>query len=146
MKLPSRRDSHAMQLQMTPMIDVVFQLLIFFVCTTSFQTIERLLPTALATSGGMAAIEEPDPELAELEDIVVKLTRSATGVAWTLNDAPQATFAALRERLERLARLRPDLPVVLDVAEEVALGDVIDVYDTCRVVGLDRIQFAARAP
>ena len=36
-----------------------------------------------------------------------------------------------------------ELPVILDVDGEVPLEDVIDVYDLCRRIGLDRIQFAA---
>ena len=38
----ARRDS--LEIKMTPMIDVVFLLLIFFVWTASFQVVEYLLP------------------------------------------------------------------------------------------------------
>ena len=40
---------------MTPMIDVVFQLLIFFVVASTGQVAEALLPTELAASGTAAA-------------------------------------------------------------------------------------------
>ena len=35
--------------QMTPMIDVVFQLLIFFICTASFAAVEELLSLSLGS-------------------------------------------------------------------------------------------------
>ncbi|HBT77287.1 MAG TPA: hypothetical protein DEB39_10285, partial [Planctomycetaceae bacterium] len=40
-----------MLLNMTPMIDVIFLLLIFFICTASFQRIEQLLSANLALPG-----------------------------------------------------------------------------------------------
>ena len=35
------------------------------------------------------------------------------------------------------------LPVILDVGGEVPLGDMIDVYDLCRLVRFERIEFAS---
>ncbi len=134
-----------MQLQMTPMIDVVFQLLIFFVCTTSFQALEQILPTTLSSTGGMGEAVETPPEIVELEDVIVKLGRQQTTTTWQLNEQGVESLPKLRERLTRLVRLRSDLPVILDVARDVPLGDVIDVYDLCRIVGFDKVQFAAKA-
>ncbi len=134
-----------MQLQMTPMIDVVFQLLIFFVCTTSFQALEQILPTTLSSAGGVGEAVETPPELVELEDVIIKLGRQPTSTTWQLNEQAIDSLPKLRERLMRLVRLRSDLPVILDVASDVPLGDVIDVYDLCRVVGFDKVQFAAKA-
>ena len=37
-----------LEIKMTPMIDVVFLLLVFFVWTASFQAIEYLLPSSLS--------------------------------------------------------------------------------------------------
>jgi biopolymer transport protein ExbD len=134
-----------MQLQMTPMIDVVFQLLIFFVCTASFQTPEQALPTLLSVAGGSSAVETPvDPELLELEDVVIKLVRVSGGTRWRVNEQLYERLAPLRDLLIALAKQRRDLPVILDVEAQVPLGDVIDIYDLCRIIGFDRIQFAAK--
>ena len=147
MKRPRRDNSQAMQLQMTPMIDVVFQLLIFFVCTTSFQALEMILPTMLSTQGGSSVAETPvDPELQELEDIVVHIESAKGTVSWKVNEQTYERLAQVRDVLLAVVKVRRDLPVILQVAEEVPLGNVIDVYDLCRIVGFDRIQFAARAP
>lgn len=134
-----------MQLQMTPMIDVVFQLLIFFVCTTSFQAAEMILPTLLSAAGGVNNQETPlDPELLELEDVIIKLQRVERATQWRINDNVYQRLPQVREVLQAIVKVRRDLPVILDVEPLVPLGDVIDVYDLCRIVGFDRIQFAAR--
>ena len=48
-----------MEVKMTPMIDVIFLLLIFFVCTASFRAVEEVLPTNLSLPGAIGA-ESPD--------------------------------------------------------------------------------------
>jgi len=129
---------------MTPMIDVVFLLLIFFLCTASFQIAEDLLPTNLLASGGSSdEVEvEPDPHL---ERVVVELHSPGPDgmIAWVVNDEPYTSLAQVRAVLQAVARIDPSLPVILDVEGAVALGHVIDVYDLCRLVGFDKIQFAA---
>src|SRR5262245_60316237 len=74
--------------QMTPMIDVVFQLLIFFVCTVSFQQQEQALlatPKVSAAAGGGAAEQPVPPELEDLRQVEVKLARQDGQTAWTVN-------------------------------------------------------------
>ena len=67
----ARRDS--LEIKMTPMIDVVFLLLIFFVWTASFQVVEYVLPSELSTLlGNQAAVDVPPPE-ADFEDVVVRI-------------------------------------------------------------------------
>ncbi len=53
-----QRLGHVAQPNMTPMIDVVFNLLIFFLCTGSFNQPEGLLPSRLPKHHGVVAGEE----------------------------------------------------------------------------------------
>ena len=49
---------------MTPMIDVVFLLLVFFVWTASFQIIEQVMPSQLSQAAGSDPVENvqvPEP-------------------------------------------------------------------------------------
>jgi biopolymer transport protein ExbD len=142
MRLPSHHhDRRYADLAMTPMIDVVFLLLIFFICTASFQLAEELLPTSLAVASGTTTPDidvEPD-----LERIIV-LGTFADGVAqWTVNERPCASLDEVRQTLRAVAEIDRSLPVILDVAGELPLGDMIDVYDLCRLSGLEKIQFVA---
>ena len=56
--------------------------------------------------------------------------------------APVASLTLLKEQLGRLAKIKRDAPVIVHPDDEVPAGDVIDVFDTARLVGLTQIQFA----
>jgi biopolymer transport protein ExbD len=136
------RRSDRLDVAMTPMIDVVFMLLIFFVWTSSFRVVELLLPSSLLTASGAAGQAEADPELQDLERVVVQLTWNEGQPLWRVNESPLGSLQEVRERLQSVAGIRADLPVVVDAADQVPLGHVIDVYDCARQVGFERVQFA----
>ena len=136
-----RRDGLGMQ--MTPMIDVIFQLLIFFVCTASFQAPEEILPTRFLLPGTESSAAPADPTVVDLEEIVVKLQQREGRTRWRINDRDYFSLVDVRAVLQAAARVKIDLPVILDVDPDVPMEDVIDIYDLCRGVGLQRVQFAA---
>ena len=125
---------------MTPMIDVVFQLLIYFLCTASFAMSEQVLPTTLPPTG--ATTYNPPKEVQELELIRISLSQSDGELRIDLNGNDCSSVTDLRDRLRQLLTLA-ELPAVLDVSPEVQLGHMIAIYDTCLVVGLKQIHFAA---
>jgi biopolymer transport protein ExbD len=145
MRIPSHHDQQARSdVAMTPMIDVVFQLMIFFICTASFQAAEELLPSNLAIASGTStpAPIEMDPEL---ERILVKATHADGTTQWVVNERTCDSLPQVRQLLHMVAEIDRTLPVVLDVAGEVPLGDLIDVYDVCRLEKFEKIQFAAKS-
>jgi len=129
--------------KMTPMIDVIFLLLIFFVCTAGFQPPEEILPTSFSLPGTIESDVQIDPEVADLDEIVVKVLWRNGRVQWQINDVDYGRLAEVTAVLQRIAQVKSDLPVILDVEPDVPMENVIDVYDVCRQVGLDKIQFAA---
>lgn len=138
-----------LELQMTPMIDCVFLLLVYFLWSSSFIPQEYLLPGELSAAPATApggSNDEPPPPEADFEDVVVRLHRSAAGVTWQLNDQDVPTLANLQTLLARISGIKQDAPVVLHPDEEVPLGDVIDVYDIARQVGFEKVQFATNVP
>jgi biopolymer transport protein ExbD len=137
------RDRGGMEVNMTPMIDVIFNLLIFFVCTVSFQPPELLLPTTLSMAGSGAAPVPLPPEIQEFEEIVIKVLAVDGQIHWQINDRPYASLADVRGVLLAIVELQANLPVIIDAGAEVPLGSVIDLYDVCRLVGFDKVQFAA---
>lgn len=139
------RRAATFDVKMTPMIDVVFLLLIFFVCTTSFRAHEQSLPTNLLVPGQTASPVAVDPQLEELEEVIVRLRGQAEQVSWQVNDRPCDHLSLVRQILATLAQVDVQIPVVLDVASEIHLGRVVELYDLCREVGFQRIQFAARS-
>jgi biopolymer transport protein ExbD len=149
MRVPSpfRDRRTAVELQLTPMIDCVFLLMVYFIWSSSFAIAEMSLPSklsALPGSGSGGAIEPPPPE-ADFPNVVVRILWNGAAPIWTVNDRPVATLADLRLTLASVARIKRDAPVVLDPAGDVPLGDVIDVFDLSRLVGFQKVQFAAEA-
>ena len=61
---------------------------------------------------------------------------------WIVNERPCDSLAEVRQVLHAVAEIDRTLPVVLDVGGEVPLGDMIDVYDLCRLVQFEKIEFA----
>ena len=128
---------------MTPMIDVVFLLLIFFVWTASFRIMEYELPgdlTPPSTQGESIAI---DPEEIDYEQIIVQVRPGERGPIWQVNETEVTDRSQLRGFLEHIARIKNDLPVIVDPSDEAPLGIVIEVYDSAIAAGFDTIQFAA---
>ncbi len=150
MRRPPYHRPDRLDVKMTPMIDVVFLLLVFFVCTASFRPLEQLLPTNLTLPGGVASEVTVDPWEQELEEVVIRLTRSGDQLRWTVNQDHQCTeiqqVAALLKALSAAtAGPGEQIPVILDVSGEIPMESVIDLYDLSRALGYDRIQFAASA-
>jgi biopolymer transport protein ExbD len=143
MRLPSHHGRTETDVAMTPMIDVVFQLLIFFICTASFQAAEELLPMGIATTEG-ATGTRADETPPDTQRVLIGATHTNGATRWLVNDRPCESLAEVRQLLQAVAEIDRTLPVVLDVAGEVPLGDMIDVYDLCRLSHFEKIQFAVQ--
>lgn len=141
---PSVNSPPALGASMTPLIDVVFLLLIFFVCTASFQPVETLLPSDLLISGAsdLDAPLEPEPEL---ERVVLGAEVSPAGVVWQVNGRRCDNLTQLRAVLVQLAKIDARLPVIVDPDSRTPLGVVVSGYDAARAAGLSDIKFAASA-
>ena len=128
---------------MTPMIDVVFLLLVFFVWTSSFQKPEELLATTLATVGSSDESEDVEPPPPDLDRLIIEVNWQQNRPAWTIYDRPLASLAEVGAVLRGAAEVDNGLPVILVVDGGVPMGDVINVYDLSRDAGFVKIQFAA---
>src|SRR5262249_18544173 len=104
------------------------------------------LPSKLsvAPSGsGPATINQPPPPEADFPSVVVRVLWTGSGPIWTVNDSPARSLAELQQSLTSIARIKRDAPLILDPASDVPLGDVIDVFDLSRLIGFQKVQFAA---
>jgi len=130
---------------MTPMIDVVFLLLVFFVWTSSFELPEFDLPSAIAeppAGGTQIANELPPTEV--FDEIVIRLLLQDANPVIELNGQRVADIAALRTRLAEIIALGVQPPVIVDPAEQITMKSAVQVYDAARAAGADRVLFAAQ--
>ena len=131
-------------LNIASMIDVVFLLLIFFICTASFQIVEQNLPSQIQIedTAGTTAVPQ-DAEQQDLEPVILKIGWQQGAPNWEISGESCSSWDELRRRLAAVAAIDPSVPVILDVAPEVPLGNVIEAYDLGRATGFSQIQFAA---
>jgi biopolymer transport protein ExbD len=137
MRLVNLRGRRKPDVQMSPLIDVVFLLLIFYAVTTQFVTDERLklkLPEAKTAESEGAGREESPPE--------VKV--AADGTVW-INDVivPEEE---LEDQMRALVENAPDGAVILKGDRDADYGVVVMVLDTARAVGANMIQMSAERP
>jgi biopolymer transport protein ExbD len=140
-------------LSITPMIDVVFLLLVYFLLTSGLGHGERLLRTepapaeAREAAGSLALEEEP---------LLVRVTRGAAGApAIRISGGlAQPRDAADLARILRDALLTPDSPrgrfgpehpVRIAPAADLPWQDVVAVFDAVRSAGYRMVAFGGGA-
>ena len=139
---------------MTPMIDVVFLLLIFFLSTSSFQRQEKALQSAVAAAPdairqGNKSENEPPPDSTDLSDVIVKIRRTVDlqpdgVVEYSINGEAIASQEILTQRLVSILKIRTDVPIVIDPENSVPIGEAIRVYDIARANGSVKVFFGVQ--
>jgi biopolymer transport protein ExbD len=148
MKIPLATRSHSagMELMMTPMIDVVFLLLVFFLATSSFEQLEQLLPGGIADQGTMAGSTEPVllPEtLRDVQDCIIRIEASADQ-AWSFrfNGTSMPDQQQLLAQARAVIQAKPEIPIIVHPDDPVPMGLAIEIYDRLRAAGGLRVFFA----
>ena len=129
---------------MTPMIDVVFQLIIFFVCTIKYKSLEGKLETQLPKDVGV----NPTPAdiLLEKAEIHLNIDKSQPdGFEVLLNGQRMPNLATLSSKLRDLKGQSPDMKATLYPNRGVTYQHVVRVVDACITAELYDITFAGVA-
>jgi biopolymer transport protein ExbD len=107
-------ESEEIKQDMTPMIDVVFQLMIFFMCTIKFKTLEGKLQAYLPKDVGVNAT----PSGAKLEkvDIVIKVLKEGKKLN-PLRDEPYVAPGPFRYGPDRELQFQVNASVFRDPKE-----------------------------
>ena len=144
MKTPTNLSNESIELKMTPMIDVVFLLLVFFVWTSSFELPEYDLPGSIAVPPG-GAIEAASVETPEtFDEIVIRILRRDSLDQIELNGTPVVDTLALTNRLASIVQIGVQPPVIVDPDDNITMEIAVGVYDAARAAGVDRVLFAAK--
>ncbi|MDD3375597.1 MAG: biopolymer transporter ExbD [Candidatus Omnitrophica bacterium] len=115
------------QINIAPLVDVIFQLLIFFMLSSSFvfqSGIKVRLPKAITS------------EVIKEENLIITLTSEnvlyINSRVSTMKDLKEEL--AKKENKERLILIKAD--------RRSSLGRVIDIWDLCRELGIERVNIA----
>ena len=114
-------------LDIAPLIDCIFLLLIFFLLTSNFifqPGIKINLPKAVTS------------EVVQENTLVITVTSDNR---FYLNESP-ITFVELKNKLKRASGRKR--PILIKADRDVALGRVVSIWDFCRDIGITQINIA----
>ncbi len=131
MRRKLRQQAETASINMTPLIDMVFILLIFFLVTASF-----------TKESGISVDRRPTAQTAtrqERASLIIAV--SQTGAIWL--DQQQIELRSVRAHIERLHAQNPEGTVII-LADQAALtGTTVAVLDQVRLAGVTNIAIAA---
>ena len=128
----SRDDDHDEQINLTPMLDVVFIMLIFFIVTATFVKEVGL------------DVNQPDDDKPKTVDpnkksIVVRITdRDRIIIAQRDVD-----FRSVRANIERLHAENPEAPVIIQPHPDSRTETMVHVFDSARQAGVYNVSLAS---
>ena len=125
-------DTDGNDIDITPMLDIVFIMLIFFIVTTSF----------VKESG--VTVNRPSAQTAEEKkgsNILVAIR--ANGEIWI--DRRAVDVRAVRPNIERMKAENPEGAVIIQADEFSPTGLLVKVMDQVRLAGISNISISAEA-
>lgn len=119
-------------IDITPMLDIVFIMLIFFIVTTSF----------VKESG--VTVNRPSAQTAEeKKGSNILLAIRANGEIWI--DRRAVDVRAVRPNIERMKAENPEGAVIIQADEYSPTGLLVKVMDQVRLAGISNISISAEA-
>ncbi|MCX7554730.1 biopolymer transporter ExbD [Marinicella sp. S1101] len=137
MKFSASETTGNNKLNLTPLIDVVFLLLIFFMVSTTFEKQAKL------------KIELPEasnqPSVSEQQDLVISI--SEKGVFFVNNnELVNAQSQSLKNALQNIVADVRDMPVIIRADANVAHKHVVMAMDVLGTMGFSKVSMATTQP
>jgi len=132
MRIP-RKALEKARIEIIPMIDVIFFLLVFFMVSTLSMTINRGLPVNLPTAATAQKERRNNVSLTVMQDGKMFLNKEPI----TLQNMGQRVKAALASN--------PQLAVVINADGQVLHSTVVDILDELRQAGVSGLAIAVKS-
>lgn len=133
MRRQLKHDEGSAEINITPMLDIVFIMLIFFIVTTSF--VKEIAVDVSRPSN------QPQQQKEISEVIAIRITGSGD----ILIDNRVVDIRAVRASIEGQLAARPDAGVVVIASRSSDAGLLVRVIDQARVAGAGKVSLAAEA-
>jgi biopolymer transport protein ExbD len=133
-----------------PLVDVIFCLCVFFMCSFKFRQLEGKFDTHLPKNAGVPDADVPVPEPSEMRVAITWDESKGTvqrrfGVRVVPDDADlERTIAGARDAWAE--RGKPDAPLTIDSDVRVPWSEVTTVVNLAKRVGVANVQFALGEP
>jgi biopolymer transport protein ExbD len=132
MRQVHRRRREPSEVNVTPLLDVVFIMLIFFIVTASF---------IKETGIDLARFDAPMTQQSDSTSKNILIAIDANGRLW-INNRP-VSLDALRPNIERLHAENPTAKVIVVADPESSNGLLVQVIDSARQTGVSDVSLAA---
>ena len=126
-------EDDGVEVQMAPLIDCVFLLLIFFLVATTLRKIERELPIELPQSAAAMDVAQVEGRL------IISLDRIGS---IHIGGEP-VSLSVLHERLRSAAARNPNQRIRIDGDRRTPFQAVVHIVDLCKFEGLTRVSIRA---
>lgn len=128
------RQNAAADVNLTPLIDMVFILLIFFLVTSSF------------TKEAGIEVSRPEAQSAKQQDHAsIIIAVSENGEIWL--DGRQIDVRSVRPNIERMHSQNPEGSIIIMSDKDSRLGITVQVLDQVRLAGVSNVAIAtSKAP
>ena len=126
MLVAAKKSQTGVSIEMTPMIDVVFLLLTFFLVASSFHQVEREMQIALPVASSSGPIS------AALRELVVNVDAEGEIIVAGRQLAPDDFRTMVTEAVER----NPQKKVTLRGDRATAYANIVNVLDICKACGV----------
>lgn len=130
-KLARQQEDGGAEIDLTPMLDVVFIMLIFFIVVASF-----------IKEAGVEINRPDDNQQTDPNDSVSVLVEvAADNQIWMENR--RVDIRAVRANIQRMLAENPEAPVTIKVEKGAEAGVVVDVADAAREAGVGSVSWAS---
>mgnify|MGYP003643687767 FL=1 len=136
MKFRETNIEQGAELELAPMIDVVFLLLIFFIVTWQFARFERDMDISVP------AAEEAENKDRQTGEIIVNVKEDG-GI---ILNGKIVSEPELLSKLQSISEAYPDQAVILRGASEADFQSIINVLDQIKKAGIWNVAFATTKP
>ncbi len=136
MKFRDTSSQQGAELELAPMIDVVFLLLIFFIVTWQFARFERDMDISVP------AAEEAEKQDRQQGEIIVNVREDGSIIL----NGNEVSEEELLTKLNAISEAYPDQAVILRGASDASFQGIINVLDQIKKAGIWNVAFATTKP
>ncbi len=130
-KLAKQQEEDGAEIDLTPMLDVVFIMLIFFIVVASF-----------IKEAGIEVNRPDDNQQSDPNDSVsIVVAVASDGQIWMENR--RVDVRAVRANIQRMLAEDPEAPVTVKVEKGAKTGVVVDIADAAREAGVGLVNWAS---
>jgi len=143
-------------LPIVPLVDVLMQLLIFFMCGTKFRSLDGKMLSYLPKNG---SITDDDPVVnPRLDEVRIKLVYDEHAPLGTklfikrygTEERPVADWKTLSREVGKYSRQiksnNLEIPFIIDPEPKIPAQSLVYALDACRDAGVEDVRFAGKSP